>query len=298
MKNLLKLPALAASVLVLLTVSGGADALAQSPYIVEDLHKKAPSVPEYVVFAGDTVRFERRDFYERMDRELVSFTYMHTNTTMMLKRSRRYFSIVEPILRAHGIPDDFKYLMAIESSLDPRALSPAGAAGMWQMIKTTAQAHGLEVNADVDERYNLEKETVAACEYLQEAYGMFGDWLTVAASYNLGQNGISRRIANQRQKTAQELWMPEETMRYIFRLLAVKLLFENPRAFGYDISAFDLYPRLPQSNTVTVNTSIASLVDFAEENGTTYARLKEANLWLRSDKLPNKSGKTYIIVIP
>ena len=198
----------------------------QAVYEPEEIHKKAPAVPQFVVFAGDTVRFDRQDFYERMDRELISFTYMHTNTTLMLKRSARYFTIVEPILREQGIPEDFKYLMAIESNLDPRALSPAGAAGIWQVVRSTAQAHGLEVSSEVDERYNVEKETVVACEYFKEAYGKFGDWLTVAASYNAGQNGIQRRIAAQRQDTALELWMAEETSRYIFRLLAAKMLFE------------------------------------------------------------------------
>ena len=270
----------------------------QAVYESEEIHKKAPAVPQFVVFAGDTVRFDRQDFYERMDRELISFTYMHTNTTLMLKRSARYFTIVEPILREQGIPEDFKYLMAIESNLDPRALSPAGAAGIWQVVRSTAQAHGLEVSSEVDERYNVEKETVVACEYFKEAYGKFGDWLTVAASYNAGQNGIQRRVAAQRQDTALELWMAEETSRYIFRLLAAKMLFENPAAFGFDVTPADMYPYIPPRTVVTVSGPVPSLVDFAEEHGATYAALKEANLWLRSDKLTNKSGRTYRIAIP
>ena len=270
----------------------------QAVYESEEIHKKAPAVPQFVVFAGDTVRFDRQDFYERMDRELISFTYMHTNTTLMLKRSARYFTIVEPILREQGIPEDFKYLMAIESNLDPRALSPAGAAGIWQVVRSTAQAHGLDDSSEVDERSNVEKETVVACEYFKEAYGKFGDWLTVAASYNAGQNGIQRRIAAQRQDTALELWMAEETSRYIFRLLAAKMLFENPAAFGFDVTPADMYPYIPPRTVVTVSCPVPSLVDFAEEHGVTYAALKEANLWLRSDKLTNKSGRTYRIAIP
>lgn len=271
---------------------------AQSIYEPEEVHKKAPAVPAYVVFAGDTVRFDRQDFYERMDRELISFTYMHTNTTLMLKRSARYFAIVEPILEREGIPDDFKYLMAIESNLDPKALSPAGAAGIWQVVKSTAQAHGLEVSSEVDERYNVEKETVVACEYFREAYEKFGDWITVAASYNAGQNGIQRRLESQRQDTALELWMMEETSRYIFRLLAAKMLFADPAAFGFDVKPSDMYPYLPPRTTVTVSGPIPSLVDFAEEHGVTYAALKQANLWLRSDKLTNKAGRAYSVAIP
>ena len=271
---------------------------AQSVFLPGSLHPKTPAVPEYVVFAGDTVRFDRPDFYERMDRELISFTYMHTNTTLVLKRSARYFKIVEPILEAQGVPDDFKYLMAIESNLDPKAVSGAGAAGIWQIMKSTAQSHGLEVSSEVDERFNVEKETVAACEYFKEAYEKFGDWITAAASYNAGQNGIARRVDSQRQSSALELWMPEETMRYIFRLFAAKMLFADPSAFGFDVTPADMYPYNPPRTVVTVSGPIPSLVDFAEEHGTTYKAVKEANPWLRSDKLTNKSGRTYRIAIP
>lgn len=285
-------------VALLLSCAVCAGTSAQSLYETGASHPKAPAVPAYMVFADDTVRFDRQDFYERMDRELISFTYMHTNTTLMLKRSKRYFTIVEPILKQQGVPDDFKYLMAIESNLDPKALSGAGAAGLWQIMKSTGQAHGLEVNTEVDERYNIEKETVAACEYFKEAYGKFGDWLTAAASYNAGQNGIARRLESQRQTTALELWMTEETSRYIFRLLAAKMLFSDPSAFGFDITEADMYPCLAPRKTVTVSGPVPSLVDFAEENGVSYKALKEANLWLRSDKLSNRSGKTYKIAIP
>lgn len=271
---------------------------AQSLYESGELHKKAPAVPAYVDFAGDTVRFDRQDFHERLDRELISFTYMHTNTTLMLKRSARYFSIVTPLLRQEGIPEDFKYLMAIESNLDPKARSAAGAAGLWQIMKSTAQSHGLEVNSEVDERYNVVKATVAACEYFKEAYAKFGDWITVAASYNAGQNGIERRLEHQKQDSALNLWMAEETSRYIFRLLAVKMLFADPQAFGFDVTVPDMYPQIPARRTVTVSGPVPSLVDFAAENGVTYAALKEANLWLRGDKLTNKSGRTYSISIP
>ena len=262
------------------------------------MHTKAPSVPAYAVFAGDTVRFDRQDYRERMDRELLSFTNMHTNSTLMLKRSRRFFSIVEPILRKWGIPDDLKYLMAIESNLDPSAVSRTGATGLWQFTKATAQTYSLEVNAEVDERYNIEKETVAACKYLKDARRKYADWMTVAASYNAGQGGISRRLEHQRQRSAMELWLPEETARYMFRLLTAKMFFENPAAFGFDIAHEDYYPPLKVKRTVTVSEAIPDLVEFAISNKTTYAAIKEANLWLRDDHLTNKSGKTYTIIIP
>ena len=261
-------------------------------------HPQAPEVPPYAVFAGDTILFDRADFIERMDRELISFTYMHTNSTLMLKRSRRMFARIVPLLRQQGIPEDLKYLMAIESNLDPKAVSVAGAAGLWQFTKATAQTYGLEVNAEVDERFNIEKETLAACRFLKDAYNKFGDWMTVAASYNAGQGGIARRREEQRQRSGLELWLPEETARYMFRLLAAKMLFESPLSFGFRISPASYYPSLPPKETVTVSGPVPDLVDFALRHGTTYALLKEANLWLRDSKLTNKSGKTYQIIIP
>ena len=264
-----------------------------------DKHPQAPSVPKMIVFAGDTIRFDRQDIYERMDRELISFTYMHTNSTLMLKRSERIFAKVVPILRANGVPEDLKYLMAIESNFDPKALSSAGAAGLWQFTKYTAKEYGLEVSSEVDERYHIEKETVAACKYLLKAYDKYGDWMTVAASYNGGQNGISKRIENQRQRKAMDLWLVEETSRYMFRILAAKMFFEDPTSFGFYVREKDKYPVEPKpKETVSVSGPIENLVDFAEEHGIRYATLKGANLWLRDSKLTNKAGKTYEIVIP
>ena len=264
-----------------------------------DKHPQAPSVPKMIVFAGDTIRFDRQDIYERMDRELISFTYMHTNSTLMLKRSKRIFAKVVPILRANGVPEDLKYLMAIESNFDPKALSSAGAAGLWQFTKSTAKEYGLEVSSEVDERYHIEKETVAACKYLLKAYDKYGDWMTVAASYNGGQNGISKRIENQRQRKAMDLWLVEETSRYMFRILAAKMFFEDPTSFGFYVREKDKYPVEPKpKETVSVSGPIENLVDFAEEHGIRYSTLKGANLWLRDSKLTNKAGKTYEIVIP
>ena len=263
-----------------------------------ELHKQPPRVPEKVVFAGQTIRFDRSDLYERMDRELIAFTYMHTNSTLLLKKSERIFSQVVPVLRREGVPEDLKYLMAIESNLDPKSVSSAGAAGLWQFTKSTAREYGLEVSAEVDERYNIEKSTKAACDYLKKAYAKYGDWMTVAASYNGGQNGITRKLADQRQTSALDLWLVEETSRYMFRVLAAKMFFERTSDFGFDVPHSERYPYYPPAKTVEVSGPIENLVDFAEENGISYAQLKGANLWLRDSKLLNKAGKTYSIIIP
>ncbi len=261
-----------------------------------EVHLSPPQVPSYVVFAGDTIRFDTTEKYERMDRELMSFTFMHTTSMLMLKRSGRYFPQVEPILRRKGVPDDFKYLMVIESNLDPKALSVAGAAGLWQFTKATAKEFGMVVDSEVDERYNIEKETVAACEFLLRAYKLFGNWPTAAASYNCGMGGMVRRIAEQRRGSSFDLWLPEETTRYVYRILAAKMLFENPESFGFLVR--ERYPYEAPSRTVTVSDAVPNLVEFAESYGVSYADLKRANLWLRDNKLVNKDKRTYRIAIP
>ena len=278
------------------SLAAPAPARAQVVYVPEEIHYQAPQVPAFIEFAGQTYRFDRPDLYERMDRELINFTYSHTNSTLMLKRAERIFRQVVPILQKNGIPEDLKYLMAIESNLDPKSVSSAGAAGLWQFLKGTGRSYGLEVTDEVDERYHIAKSTEAACKYLKEAYAKYGDWMTVAASYNAGQGGISQRITNQRQKKAMDLFLPAETSRYMFRILTAKYFFEHPEDFGFHVQ--DSYPYIAPRETVTVSEPIPNLTDFAEEHGTTYFFLKEANLWLRSDKLTNKAAKTYRIVIP
>jgi len=286
------------NILFFFAILSSSCASAQVIYQAEDLHKQAPKVPEYAVFAGDTMRFDRKDLYEGMDRELMAFTYMHSNSMLMLKRAPRFFEQVEPILKEMGVPDDFKYLMVIESNLDPSALSAAKAAGLWQFTKATAQKYGLEVGTEVDERYNIEKETRAACQYFLDAREKYSDWFTVAASYNCGTNGMSNRMEAQHQTKVINLLIPTETFRYIFRLIAAKMMFEKPEAFGFHVEPDERYYYEKPAKTVEVSGPVPSLVEFAEDNGVTYLQLRRANLWLRSDVLTNKNGKTYSIAIP
>ena len=255
-------------------------------------------VPESVEFAGQTIKLDRADLRERMDRELIAFTYSHNMSTLMIKRANKYFPQIEPILERMGIPDDLKYLMVIESNLDPQAQSGAGAAGLWQFTQSTGREYGLEVNSNIDERYNTYKATEAACRFLKEAYSKYGNWMTVAASYNGGQQGMDRRIDMQHQKDALDMWLVDETSRYMFRLLAVKMMFEDPSKFGFSFKREDLYPYIPIKKQIKVTDPVDDLVAFAEKNGITYADLKRANLWLRESKLHNKSHRTYYVDIP
>ena len=266
----------------------------ETPYYI---HPTPPSVPQQIDFAGTTLKLDRYDLHERMDRELISFTYMHSSSLLMLKRANRYFPVVEPILKANGIPDDFKYLMAIESSINPFARSRAGAAGLWQFMPATGREFGLEVNDNIDERYHVEKATRAACRYLRQAYEKFGNWFSVCASYNAGQGRISSQLEKQSAKNALDLWLNEETSRYMFRILAAKLLFTNPADFGFILTTDQLYPPLAYT-TDTIRQPILDLIQYARKKGISYAQLRDANPWIRESKLNNKTHRTYIIKIP
>ena len=254
-------------------------------------------VPSSVTFCGKSIDLTRYDRYERMDRELLAFTYMHSTSIQMIKKANRYFPIVEPILKANGIPDDFKYLMVIESNLNPNARSSAGAAGLWQFMQTTGREYGLEVNKNIDERYHVEKATEAACKYLKDAYDKYQDWIAVAASYNAGQARISTQFEKQQVNDMLDLFLVEETARYVYRIIAAKIMFSNPSAFGFRLRTKDLYMPIPYKE-VTVNTGISNLAEWAKKQGITYALLKNMNPWLRDNFLQNVSKRTYTLKIP
>ncbi|HBG58147.1 lytic transglycosylase domain-containing protein [Proteiniphilum sp. UBA1028] len=254
-------------------------------------------IPRIMYFAGEKITFDRYDKHERMDRELNSFTYFHSTTLLLIKRANRIFPVIEPILKQQGVPDDLKYLAVIESSLDHRAVSPARAAGLWQFLQSTGKQYGLEVSAEVDERYHVEKSTEAACRYLKDAYRKYGSWSAAALSYNGGQGRITSELRDQQVDDALDLWLVEETSRYYYRMLAIKQIFEHPQQYGFILRPSDLYKPM-EFKKVNVSNSIADLVAFAQENQITYAQLKDFNSWLRSNKLNNTSGKTYTIFIP
>jgi len=254
-------------------------------------------IPESMTFAGEQITFDRYDKRERLDRELNSFTYFHSTTLLLFKRANRLFPVIEPILKKQGLPDDLKYLAVIESSLDPRAVSPARAAGLWQFLQSTGKQYGLEVTSEVDERYHVEKATVAASRYLLDAYRKFGSWSAATMAYNGGQARISNELAAQGADEALDLWLVEETTRYYYRMLAIKLVFEHPQQYGFIIKPEHLYKPMTFKK-VEVTTSIPNLATFAREQGITYAQLKDFNSWLRSTKLTVPAGKQYTLLIP
>ena len=256
----------------------------------------AIELPEKIDFAGESTPLNIYYVRESLDRELIVNTYWHSSTLLLLKRAARWFPVIEPILKENGIPDDFKYLALIESGLE-NVTSPAGAKGFWQFLKGTAKDYGLEVNNEVDERYNVEKATQAACKYFNKAFEKYKNWTLVAAAFNAGNKGIDRQIEKQKVNNYYSLLLADETERYVFRILALKTIFENPEKYNFYLDEDDYYSPIP-TKTIEVKSSIKDFADFAIENGINYRILKEFNPWLRKGELKNKKHKTYEIKIP
>ncbi|HEY3371127.1 MAG TPA: lytic transglycosylase domain-containing protein [Prolixibacteraceae bacterium] len=254
-------------------------------------------LPTKLSFAGEEVPLEYYDVRENLDREILSTVYFHSQTIRYIKNAPRYFSIIEPILKSNGIPEDFKYLCVAESGFDVRAISPAKAVGLWQILESSAKESGLEVNSEVDERFHIEKSTAAACRILKSNYLKFGSWSLVAASYNGGRAFVDRQMTTQKVKSYYDLQFGEETTRYVFRILAFKLVMEDPEKYGFYISKDQLYPIIETRN-VEVRRPVADWATFAIENGINYKILKMFNPWLRETSLKNPTMKTYTLKIP
>lgn len=258
---------------------------------------EAVEIPEKVSFAGEAMPLDRFYVKESLDRELLSNAYFHSQTIRYIKLAPRYFPIIEPILKEYGIPDDFKYLAVAESGFNPRAISPARAAGFWQLMKGTATDYGLEINKEVDERYHIEKATKVACEYLKHSYKKFGSWTMVAASYNRGITGILRQVNKQEEDDYYDLLITTETARYVYRIVALKLIMENPEKYNFYISEDEKYPVIP-SKKVEIKGSVESFTNYAKKHGISYKVLKDFNPWLRENKLTYSGRKRYWVNIP
>ena len=256
----------------------------------------SPEIPSQVTFCNTAIDLTRYDMRERFDRELSSFTYFHSTTMLLFKRANRYLPVIEPILKQYGIPDDFKYLAIIESHLDPRSISPARAAGVWQLLAGTAKENGLRIIPTVDERFHVEKSTVAACKYLNKAYKKYGNWATVAASYNAGMGRISGELRKQQADESFDLWLVEETSRYVFRIMAIKTVFEQPYKYGFVLKAEDLYKPM-RMDSIEVKSNIPDLAAFAKKHSLDYADVKRFNVWLR-DRMLTTGGRTFTIQLP
>ncbi|MDP4210237.1 MAG: transglycosylase SLT domain-containing protein [Bacteroidota bacterium] len=253
-------------------------------------------VPSTVDFAGERVPVENFDIREALERELYINAYWHSQTLVLLKKSARFFCDIEPILKKYHLPDDLKYLALAESGF-ANISSPAGASGFWQFVPSTAKEYNLEVNSEVDERYNLEKATEAACKFLQKSYNIYKTWTMAAASYNVGLRGLSKQIQRQHTDNYYDLLLNEETGRYVFRIVALKLIVSDPAKYGFKMAKEDYYQPIPHTD-ITINRPIKDLAAFAFDKKTNYKILKMLNPWLRDNVLTNASGKTYTLKIP
>ena len=253
-------------------------------------------IPDSLTFSGETVDLNENDLIQRFDKEILVNTYWQSNTLQLIKRSRKFFKIIEPILKKEGVPDDFKYLAVIESGLE-NLRSPKGAKGIWQIMRGTGRELGLEINNNVDERYNLELSTIAACRYIKKAKNKFGTWTLAAAAYNRGMSGVNRALKKQNVKSYYDLLLGNETRRYVFRIHAIKLILNNPNNYGFFVKDSEYYKE-DGFELMNVDYPIKNLSEFANKNGINYKTLKIFNPWLIQNHLNNRSKKKYKIKIP
>lgn len=259
-------------------------------------YNKPYTLPENVTFAGEKMPLENFDTRESLEREILTSAYRHSSTIMIIKRAGRYLPVIEKILERYKIPDDFKYLVAAESEFT-NSVSPAGATGFWQIMPATGREQGMEINNVVDERYDLERSTLFACEYFLKSYDKYGNWTLTAASYNGGRSGLDEQISIQKEYNYYDLLLNEETARYIFRIVAYKLIITDPENYGFSIGMNDLYPPLDYFE-VRVDTTVSDFSVFAKSFGTNYKMLKFLNPWLRKPYFTPRPNKDYLIKIP
>jgi membrane-bound lytic murein transglycosylase D len=255
------------------------------------------ALPDKLEFANESVPLSNFDVRESLDREMLSVANFHSQTLLYIKKTNRYFAVIEPILRKNGIPNDFKFLALAESGFLDKIVSPAGAAGIWQFMKGAAIENGLEINEEIDERFHFEKATEAACKFLKTAYSKYGNWTMVAASYNAGVSGIKRQEEFQNSTNYYDLFLNEETSRYLFRILALKLIVGDPIKYGFKVTEQEKYPIIP-TREIKVDESIKNLTDFARTNNLNYKLFKQFNPWLKQTYLKNPKRKTFIFKIP
>jgi len=256
----------------------------------------SPEIPTYLEFAGEKIPTENFEVFERMDREFISNTYFHSATILALKRAARWFPVIEPILKKNNIPDDFKYLCVAESNME-NVISYAGATGFWQFMEPAGKKYGLEINSLIDERYDVWKSTEAACNYLKDSYEIFGSWTLSAASYNMGQDGVTLQMERQKSNDYFNLVLNSETSRFVARIVAIKYILQNPEVYGYEIKDDEKYKPL-EYYEVKLDNSVSDFADYADSLGINYFILKMYNPWLRDNYLSNKSKQVYMIKLP
>lgn len=263
--------------------------------VSDHLHNFSAPLPKELTFCGQEVPLDNIFVREALDRELTSIMYQHGTTFQILKKSWRFFPEIEQYIKECGGEDDLKYLAVAESALSD-VISPAKAAGFWQFMPKTAKEYGLVVTEEWDERYDLRKATRAAVEYLKASYSRFGDWALTCAAYNCGEAGVKKQMANQECKDYWGLNINSETSRYVYRILAYKILMENPQQYGFYVRLRDCHQPL-QYETITIDSTITDMPAFAKQLNCPYKYFKMFNPQLRGHKLTNPNKKKYTFKI-
>lgn len=256
----------------------------------------SPPIPDSMTFCGENVPLNDPAVREALDRELTAICYQHSTTLLCLKRSARWFPVIDKILKEEDAPADLKYLCVAESSLS-NAISPAKAVGFWQFLEATAKNYGLTVNDEIDQRYDVEKATRAACKYLKGGKSRLGTWSLAAAAYNMGEGGVNKNMTNQSLNQYWDIYFNPETARYVYRILAYKLLFENPAVYGVRLNESDKYQPV-DCEDIVVDSTVLNWYDFCKAHDMTYKELKVWNPWVRGSKLTVPAGKSYTIKKP
>jgi hypothetical protein len=248
---------------------------------------EAIRIAEPLTFCGELVPLTEPDVRERMERELLVSLDNSDDIILWLKRANRYFPEIERVLKANFMPDDLKYITIAESSLRPLAFSNKGAVGYWQFIEGTGTRYGLAVTNDIDERRNVYNATQAAVKYLKDLYALFGSWTLAAAAYNMGEDGLKAEMLVQKVNNYYRLYLNQETQRYVFRILAAKIIMSNPAKFGYVLSKADLYlPR--QFDAVEIRAAQPVPLHVIAQAANTYFKIiKDLNPQIKYYHLPS-----------
>jgi membrane-bound lytic murein transglycosylase D len=244
-------------------------------------------LPPKVEFANQAVPVGRRDIWERLDQEFLFYIGRPGQIMLWLKRMGKFMPLIEQRLKEYGLPDDLKYLAVVESSLRPTAVSSAGAGGLWQFIESTGRRFDMDSNTAVDERMDAVKATDGAMQYLRRLYDLFGDWPLALAGYNAGEQRVLDELEEQRVSSYYDLALPAETERFVYKIVAVKIILTNPARYGIYIDPQEYY-HAPEVDLVTVrvNGGRLHLRSVAEAAGTHFAMIKQLNPQLRQRYLP------------
>jgi hypothetical protein len=250
--------------------------------------------PHSLEFCGKPVPLDRRDVWERLDKQFLLALGREAQVILWLKRSKKYFPFIEKRLRANNLPNDLKYLAVAESDLYTYALSPKGAAGTWQFMKYTGKRFGLQNHRWMDERYSFPKATDAALTYLSDLYEQFGQWMLAVAAYNCGERRVARAIQEQKTDDFFDLHLPRETEEYLLRIMAIKIILSSPEKYGFVLDEQDYYQPYDAGQVEISSPGLIHIRLIAEAAKTNFRTIRQLNPEFRGYYLPKGKHTLFI----